>query len=60
MLLSAMDQLLANQTNLITLRLINATDFNDGGLSGYPFSTNFTFVMSLDVYSPVPGLESVS
>lgn len=60
MLLGVTNDLLAQQTNLITLRLTNATTMEDATLSDHLFSANFTFVSSLDVYTPLSSFATVS
>lgn len=58
-LLGVTNNLLAEQINLITLRLTNVTTTENAALSDYPFSAAFTFVSSMDVYAPLPSLATV-
>jgi len=61
LILSVMSILLSNATNLITVRVNNATsyDIGDGLLDGYPYAANFSLTASSSTYSPVLSLQDV-
>ena len=53
-----MNDLLANVTNLITVRISAVTSFDSGLVAGYPNSANFSFTASCSTYEP-PDLVQV-
>ena len=61
LLLSVMSALLYNATNLLTIRMNSATNYDPGGTTlGYPYLANFSFTASVSNYSSVPSLQTVS
>ena len=61
LLLSVMSALLYNATNLLTIRMNSATNYDPGGTSlGYPYLANFSFTASVSNYLSVPSLQTVS
>ena len=59
-MLSVLDDVLANATNLITLRINNVTSLDLGVVANYANSANFSFTASVSNYAPVPSLSTVS
>lgn len=59
-MLSVMADLLANATNLITLRINSVTSDDAKTFESYLNSANFSFTASSSTYSPVPSLSVVS
>lgn len=59
LVLFVMDILVSNVTNLITLRIVNTTSYDNGSslLDEYPYAANFTLTASTSTYAPVPSLQ---
>ena len=62
LVLFVMDILLSNVTNLVTLRIVNTTSYDNGSslLDEYPYAANFTLTASTSTYAPVPSLQVVN
>ena len=59
LVLSVMADLLANATNLITLRINSVISYGSIMSERHPNSANFSFTASSSTYSPVPSLSMV-
>ena len=59
LVLSVLADLLANATNLMTLRINSVISYESSVLEGYSNSANFSFTASSSTYSPVPSLSLV-
>ena len=60
LVLSVLGTVLANATNLITLRINNVTSLDPGTLADYANLANFSFTASVSTYAPIPTLSTVS